>query len=86
MNSEQAKELNAAIQKIGDRLVELKYADGFIWDRARNVGRFKWSDKGLVLVNSIREIYHVPNGQRPSFTQPELIALAAMLLSCESDE
>lgn len=87
MNRQQPKdELHAAIQKMGDRLVELKFAARFLWDSQRKIGRVLWTEKGMALADAVMEIYEVHKGHSKPIAIPELVALTGLILSCESIE
>jgi hypothetical protein len=85
MNEQHQQMLNA-IQKIGDRLVETRFAERFILDRVNNFGRFIWTDDGIILRDFVQRIYGIP-GIHPKEILPfEQIALIALLISSHEIE
>jgi hypothetical protein len=74
------KEVQAATQRMTDRLVELGFARFHLTDEKRNTGWIDWTGDGIALQNFMKQIFNVPKVRFNQIPAPEIIALTYLLL------
>jgi hypothetical protein len=80
-DADDAAQMDKAIQKLGDRLVELKLAEKFIWDSTQKVSGFVWTNDGIRFCETVKRVFDVPKLSPRQIPPHELMALALLLLS-----